>query len=64
MEPRKTLLSAAMAQDEVPESLHWAKETLVLEPGNADAHYVLAAAALDDRSANARPKTTCRSFPR
>ena len=37
---------------------------LALEPENADAHYVLAAAALDDRSTTARPRTTRRSSPR
>ena len=31
------------------ESLYWAKQVLTLEPKNADAHFVLAAAALDDR---------------
>jgi len=49
-EPRRQLLAAAMAQDEVPESVHWAKEVLALEPENADARYALACAALADRA--------------
>ncbi len=46
-EPRRALLAAAMARDEVPESVHWAKEVIGLEPANAEAHYALAAAALE-----------------
>ena len=47
--PRRQLLAAAMAQDETPESVHWARQVITLEPENADAHYILAAAALDDK---------------
>jgi cellulose synthase operon protein C len=49
-EPRRQLLAAAMAQDEVPESLHWAKELLALEAGNADAHFVIASETLETRA--------------
>lgn len=48
--PRRELLAAAMARDEVPESLHWAKDLLTLEPSNAEAHYVVAAEAIEERS--------------
>jgi len=48
-EPRRKLLAAAMARDEVPESLHWAKDLLTLEPANADAHYVVASESLEAR---------------
>lgn len=54
-EPRRQLLAAAMAQDEVPESLHWAKDLLTLEPENADALYVLASEALEDRNPTGLP---------
>ena len=49
-EPRRQLLLAAMAADETPQGLHYAKELLALEPVDADAHYVIAAAMLDDRN--------------
>lgn len=57
-EPRRQLLAAALAQDEVPEGVHWAREVLSLEPENPDAHYALAAAALDDRSQGAARNLT------
>lgn len=46
-EPRQILLSAAMAQDEVPESLYWAKDLLALDPADANAHYVIASESLE-----------------
>ena len=49
-EPRRALLDSAMTLDEVPESLHWAKQLLALEPGNANAHFVLASEALESHS--------------
>ncbi len=55
-EPRRELLAAAMAQDELPESLSWAKKVLALEPENVDAHYVMAAGSLDDQSGAAPEK--------
>ena len=57
-EPRRQLLAAAMAQDEVPESVHWAREVVALEPSNADALYALAAAALEDRSSGGNENHT------
>src|SRR5262249_42470838 len=49
-EPRRQLLKAAMTQDELPESAHWAGEILSLEPGKADAHFVLADLGLQERN--------------
>jgi cellulose synthase operon protein C len=48
--PRQQLLKDSMDQDLVPESSYWARELLTVEPDNLDAHYVLAAAALDSRT--------------
>ncbi len=53
-EPRRLLLSAAMLQDEVPEAIHWAKDLLAIDSSDADARYVLASEALEDRSATAK----------
>ena len=50
--PRQQLLKDSMDQDVVPESSYWAKELLTVEPDNLDAHYVLAAEALDSRTPN------------
>lgn len=49
-EPRRQLLNAAMTQDELPESAHWAGEILSLEPANPDAHFVLADLGLQERN--------------
>jgi cellulose synthase operon protein C len=49
-EPRRQLLLAAMIADETPEGLHWAKDLLTLEPADADAHYVVATAMLEERT--------------
>ncbi|HZW32760.1 MAG TPA: tetratricopeptide repeat protein [Isosphaeraceae bacterium] len=50
--PRRELLRDAMIQDLAPESVYWARELLNVEPENADAHYVLAAEALEERTPN------------
>ncbi len=50
--PRKQLLQDAMAQDLAPDSIYWAKELLNVEPKDPDAHYVLAAEALEERTPN------------
>ncbi len=50
--PRKQLLQDAMAQDLAPDSIYWARELLNVEPKDADAHYVMAAEALEERSPN------------
>ena len=41
-----------MDQDLAPDSIYWAKELLNVEPTNLDAHYVLAAEALEERAPN------------
>jgi predicted Zn-dependent protease len=51
-EPRRLLLADAMQHDEAVPSVHWAKEVLGVEPQNADAHYVIAAEALEERTPN------------
>lgn len=53
VEPRQQLLNAAMLHDEVPESVHWAKDLLTVDPENPDAHYALARGLLDERSPRA-----------
>ena len=50
--PRRLLLEDAMQHDEAAPSAYWAKEVLRLEPQNADAHYVMAAEALGERTPN------------
>ena len=47
---RHTLLADAMREDLIPDSVYWAKEVLKLEPGDADAHFVLAVDALESRT--------------
>lgn len=47
-EPRRLLLADAMYRDVASDSMLWAKEVVALEPTNADAHYVLAAEALEE----------------
>jgi predicted Zn-dependent protease len=49
---RQELLKDAMTLDLVPESIYWAKELLKVDPDDADAHYVLAVDALDERTPN------------
>ncbi len=51
-EPRRQLLADAMRRDVAPDAIYWAKELLGLEPNNTDAHYVLAAEGLEERSPN------------
>ena len=41
-----------MDQDLAPDSIYWAKELLNVEPEDPDAHYVLAAEALEERTPN------------
>src|SRR5205085_4716589 len=50
--PREQLLRDAMSQDLGPDSVYWANELLTVEPDNAEAHYVLAAEALEERTPN------------
>ncbi len=50
--PRKLLLEDAMVQDLATDSVYWAKELLNVEPEDADAHYALAAEALEERTPN------------
>jgi tetratricopeptide (TPR) repeat protein len=50
--PRKLLLQDAMVQDLASDSVLWAKELLSVEPEDADAHYALAAEALEERTPN------------
>ena len=48
--PRRRLLLDGMNREEVPQAVHWAKELLALDPEDADAHFVLASALLEERS--------------
>ncbi len=50
--PRRLLLEDSMQHDEAGPSIYWAKEVLRLEPQNVDAHYVMAADALGERTPN------------
>ena len=50
--PRRLLLEDAMQHDDAAPSVYWAKEVLRLEPQSADAHYVMAAEALGERTPN------------
>jgi predicted Zn-dependent protease len=50
--PRRQLLEDAMQHDEAGPGVYWAKEVLGVEPANADAHYVIAAEALEERMPN------------
>ena len=50
--PRQALLKAVMHEDLVHESVEWAREVLNVDADNADAHYVLALEALDQRTPN------------
>ena len=52
VEPRRRLLAEAIRLDDVLEQVRWAKELSTLDPGNRDAHYVLAAEELDGPSPN------------
>jgi tetratricopeptide (TPR) repeat protein len=51
-EPRRALLDLAMNQDEVQDSLYWARDLLALEPNNLQAHYVLASEGLSVKNPN------------
>ena len=48
----KELLHDAMDQDLAPDSIYWAKELLNVAADDLDAHYVLAAEALEERAPN------------
>src|ERR1017187_6598889 len=50
--PRHELLTDAMNEDIIFDSLYWAKEVLKLEPEDPDAHFVLAVDALEARTPN------------
>ena len=50
--PRKDLLHDAMDQDLALDAIYWAKDLLNVEPRDLDAHYVLAAEALEERAPN------------
>src|SRR4051812_17919166 len=50
--PRRQLLAHAMRQDEAADAVAWARDVLALEPKDADAHYVLATEALEERAPN------------
>jgi cellulose synthase operon protein C len=50
--PRQQLLRDAMSQDLASDAVHWAKDLLIIDPDNLDAHYVLAAEALEARTPN------------
>jgi tetratricopeptide (TPR) repeat protein len=50
--PRRELLRDAMDQDLALDSVYWAKELLNAAPDDPDAHYVLAAEALEERAPN------------
>ncbi|HMB02988.1 MAG TPA: tetratricopeptide repeat protein, partial [Isosphaeraceae bacterium] len=50
VEPRRLLLADAMRQDEASSCAYWAKDLLTLEPNNAEAHYVLAAEGVEERT--------------
>ena len=50
--PRRDLLNDAMEQDLPADATYWAKEMLNVAADEPDAHYVLAAATLEERSPN------------
>jgi cellulose synthase operon protein C len=50
--PREQLLADAMREDLVADSIYWAKDVLGVSPENCDAHYVLAAEAVEGRTPN------------
>src|SRR5262249_33292794 len=50
--PRRELLRDAMDQDLALDSVYWAKELLNVVSDDPDAHYVLAAEALEERAPN------------
>jgi predicted Zn-dependent protease len=52
VKPRRELLADAMQRDDTPSSVYWAKRLLNLEPNNGDAHYVLAAEGIEERTPN------------
>lgn len=49
VEPRRTLLRDAMSRDEIGAAAKWATELLELEPKDAECHYALAIAGLENR---------------
>jgi predicted Zn-dependent protease len=51
-EPRRQLLADALQHDGGPQSIFWAKELLRVDPANAEAHYVMAVEALEERNPN------------
>jgi tetratricopeptide (TPR) repeat protein len=50
--PRLQLLRAAIEEDGTSDAVFWAREVLNVEPGNTDAHYILALEDLETRSPN------------
>jgi tetratricopeptide (TPR) repeat protein len=50
--PRRELLADAINEDLTRDSAYWAKEVLKLEPGDTDAHFVLAVDGLESRTPN------------
>jgi predicted Zn-dependent protease len=52
LKPRRELLADAMRRDDAYWSVYWAKDLLNLEPSNGEAHYVLAAEGIDERTPN------------
>ena len=50
--PRQQLLKDAMSQDLAGDAVYWAKDLLNVDADNLDAHYVLAAEALEARTPN------------
>jgi len=50
--PRQQLLKDAMSQDLAGDAVYWAKDLLIVDADNLDAHYVLAAEALEARTPN------------
>ncbi|MBV8487282.1 MAG: tetratricopeptide repeat protein [Planctomycetaceae bacterium] len=50
--PRLQLLQAAIDENSTSDAVYWAREVLNVEPGNADAHFLLALQDLETRSPN------------
>jgi tetratricopeptide (TPR) repeat protein len=50
--PRLQLLEAAIEADSTSDAVFWAREVLNVDPGNTDAHYILALENLETRSPN------------
>jgi tetratricopeptide (TPR) repeat protein len=50
--PRRRMLAEAIQLDDLVEQVRWSRDLVSLEPNNRDAHYILAAEALDGTSPN------------